>query len=81
MKYFAKLLAVSLLLSTAAVAQTFLPQQPEPPGPVKIPDAPQLPYHFDTNSQGSMASNSAMSRPWQSGPTAICWCSTATPTS
>jgi hypothetical protein len=43
MKYFAKLLAASLLFSTAAMAQAFLPQQPEPPGPVHIPDAPQLP--------------------------------------
>jgi len=52
MKHFAKLLAASLLFSTAAVAQAFLPQQPEPPGPVKIPDAPQLPYHFGTQITG-----------------------------
>src|SRR3954464_4037914 len=53
MKYLAKLLAASLLLSTAASAQTFLPQQPEPPGPVQIPDAPQLPYHFGTQITGA----------------------------
>jgi hypothetical protein len=51
MKHFAKLLAVSLLFSTAALAQNFLPQQPEPP--VKIPDAPQLPYHFGTQITGA----------------------------
>jgi len=53
MKYFTRLLAASLLLSTATLAQTFLPQQPEPPGPVKIPDAPQLPYHFGTQITGA----------------------------
>src|SRR5258705_10510506 len=53
MKYFARLLAASLLLSTAASAQAFLPQQPEPPGPVQIPDAPQLPYHFGTQLVGA----------------------------
>ena len=55
MKYFAKtvasLFAVSLLFSTAAVGQAFLPQQPEPP--FKQPDAPQLPYHFDTQITGA----------------------------
>ena len=50
MKHFAKLLAVSLLLSTAALGQAFLPQQPEPP--FKQPDAPQLPYHFDSQLTG-----------------------------
>ncbi len=53
MKYIASLFAVSLLLSTAVSAQTFLPQQPEPPGPVQIPDAPQLPYHFGTQITGA----------------------------
>src|SRR5258708_16946559 len=53
MKYFARLLAASLLFSTAASAQAFLPQQPEPPGPVHIPDAPQLPYHFGTQITGA----------------------------
>jgi hypothetical protein len=52
MKLFVRLLAASLLFSTAAMAQAFLPQQPEPPGPVPIPDAPQLPYHFDTQILG-----------------------------
>ena len=52
MKFFAKLFAASLLLSTAAMAQTFLPQQPEPPPPIPIPNAPQLPYHFDTQILG-----------------------------
>src|SRR6201994_2989792 len=43
-----KLVLASLLLCGAAFAQTYNagPVQPEPPGPVKIPDAPQLPYHF-----------------------------------
>jgi len=50
MKYFTRLLAASVLFSTAALAQAFLPQQPEPP--VKIPDAPQLPYHFGTQITG-----------------------------
>ena len=53
MKYFARLFAASLLFSTAVSAQTFLPQQPEPPGPVQIPDAPQLPYHFGTQITGA----------------------------
>ena len=39
------LLTAALLMAAPALAQTF-PTQPEPPGPVKIPDAPQLPYHF-----------------------------------
>src|SRR5215469_10381536 len=54
MKYFTKavvsLFAVSLLFSTTAMGQAFLPQQPEPP--FKQPDAPQLPYHFDTQLTG-----------------------------
>jgi DNA-binding beta-propeller fold protein YncE len=53
MKHLAKLIAASLLLSTAAMGQAFLPQQPEPPGPVKIPDAPQLPYHFSDQITGA----------------------------
>src|ERR1700753_23986 len=53
MKHLAKLIAASLLLSTAAMAQSFLPQQPEPPGPVPIPDAPQLPYHFSDQITGA----------------------------
>ena len=53
MKTLAALFAASMLLATAVSAQTFLPQQPEPPGPVKIPDAPQLPYHFDTQITGA----------------------------
>ena len=41
MKYFTRLLAASVLFSTAAMAQTFLPQQPEPPGPViNVTDRP-----------------------------------------
>src|ERR1700748_2384903 len=53
MKYFARLFAASLLFSTAVSAQTFLPQQPEPPGPVQIPDSSQLPYHFGTQITGA----------------------------
>src|SRR5882762_9224323 len=53
MKYLATLFAASLLFSTAVSAQSFLPQQPEPSGPVQIPDAPQLPYHFDTQITGA----------------------------
>jgi len=55
MKYVTKalisLFAASLLFSTAASAQNFLPQQPEPP--YKQPDAPQLPYHFGTQITGA----------------------------
>jgi hypothetical protein len=51
MKYFTRMLAASLLFSTAALAQAFLPQQPEPP--FKQPDAPQLPYHFSTQITGA----------------------------
>ena len=51
MKYFTRLLAASVLFSTAALAQAFLPQQPEPP--MKVPDAPQLPYHFGTQITGA----------------------------
>lgn len=40
------LLTAAMLLAMPALAQTPFPTQPEPPGPVKIPDAPQLPYHF-----------------------------------
>jgi len=46
MNKIAEFLAAAMLLSTAASAQTFIKQQPEPPGPVPVPDAPQLPYHF-----------------------------------
>src|SRR5882757_8373514 len=53
MKHFARLFAASLLFSTAASAQAFLPQQPEPPCPVHILDAPQLPYHFGTQITGA----------------------------
>jgi hypothetical protein len=45
------LLAASVLFSTAALAQAFLPQQPE--APMKVPDAPQLPYHFGTQITGA----------------------------
>ena len=79
MKHFAKLLAASLAAFDRAMGQAFLPQQPEPP--FKQPDAPQLPYHFSTQITGPVASSSAMSRPWRFAPTAISWCSTATPTS
>jgi len=41
-------LMAAALMAAPAIAQQFnaLPVQPEPPGPVQIPDAPQLPYHF-----------------------------------
>ena len=43
----ASALSVAAFLAGPATAQfAALPVQPEPPGPVKIPDAPQLPYHF-----------------------------------
>jgi hypothetical protein len=48
------IVTAALLLSATAWAQTPAPQQqPEPPGPVSIPDAPQLPYHFDTQITGA----------------------------
>src|ERR1700749_2074506 len=46
-------IAASLMLATAAWAQTAPKQQPEPPGPVHIPDAPQLPYHFGDQITGA----------------------------
>ena len=46
----AKLFVAFLLaVATPALAQTAPDRgkaQPAPPGPLKIPDAPQLPYHF-----------------------------------
>ncbi|MCP5411339.1 MAG: hypothetical protein H6924_04285 [Alphaproteobacteria bacterium] len=52
MKHLAGLPAIALvaagLMAAPAIAQKYnaLPVQSEPPGPVHIPDAPQLPYHF-----------------------------------
>jgi sugar lactone lactonase YvrE len=48
MRKLATLLAGMMMLAPASFAQTYNagPVQGEPPGPVKIPDAPQLPYHF-----------------------------------
>jgi hypothetical protein len=38
--------AAAFLAGPATAQYAALPVQGEPPGPVKIPDAPQLPYHF-----------------------------------
>jgi len=48
MKKIVALMIGAMMLTPAAWAQTYNagPVQGEPPGPVKIPDAPQLPYHF-----------------------------------
>jgi DNA-binding beta-propeller fold protein YncE len=40
------ILVVTLLAATPACAQSFSAQQRDPAGPIHIPDAPQLPYHF-----------------------------------
>ena len=48
MNKLAGLMIGAMMLAPAALAQPYNagPVQGEPPGPVKIPDAPQLPYHF-----------------------------------
>ncbi|HKB95517.1 MAG TPA: hypothetical protein VKB94_01635 [Rhizomicrobium sp.] len=48
MRKLAALMIGAMMLAPAAWAQSYNagPVQGEPPGPVKIPDAPQLPYHF-----------------------------------
>src|SRR3954469_1327166 len=53
MKKLAALMIGAMMLMPAAWAQTAPKQQPEPPGPVHIPDAPQLPYHFSDQITGA----------------------------
>jgi sugar lactone lactonase YvrE len=42
----AAILVAPVLTGGSAVASDYLPPQPYPPGPVHIPDAPKLAYHF-----------------------------------
>src|SRR3954466_13208807 len=53
MKKLAALLIGGRLLLPTAWGKTAPTQQPEPPGPVHIPDAPQLPYHFGDQITGA----------------------------
>jgi hypothetical protein len=62
--------AAAFLAGPATAQYAALPVQGEPPGPVKIPDAPQLPFHFGQRPVAPLsarwrrlAKNSAMSRP------------------